>query len=102
MHAISNPLTETVKSLRTHVDSQLAEVRVELTREPQASRDTRHDDRDEVVEVTICWRRELERPEADVVERLVVDTEGLIRVLDKLVHGERGVVRLNDGVRHLW
>ena len=86
---------------RTHVDSQLPEVRVELTREAQAGRDTRHDDRHEVVQVTVRWRGELERAEANVVERLVIDTEGLVRVLDELVNGERRVVRLNDGVRHL-
>ena len=40
-------------------------------------------------------------PEADVVESLVVDAEGLIGVLDQLVDGEGGVVGLDDGVRHL-
>jgi hypothetical protein len=39
--------------LHTHVDSQLPQVRVELTREAQASRNTRHDDRDQVIEITI-------------------------------------------------
>ena len=47
-----------------------------------------------MVQVTVCWRGELERPEADVVERLVVDTESLVGVLDQLVNGERRVVRL--------
>lgn len=32
---------------------------------------------------------------------LIVDTEGLVRVLNELVHGESGVVRLNDGVGDL-
>ena len=85
----------------THVDSQLPQVGVELTREAQTRRDTGHDDRDEVVEVTVCWRGELERPEADIVERLVIDTEGLVRILDQLVDGEGCVVRLNDGVGDL-
>ena len=38
------------------------------------------------------------RPEADVVERLVVDTEGLVSVLDQLVDGEGGVVGFHHGV----
>jgi hypothetical protein len=32
---------------------------------------------------------------------LVVDTEGLVRVLDQLVDGERGVVGLDNGIGHL-
>ena len=40
-------------------------------------------------------------PEADVVERLVVDAEGLVRVLHQLVDGERGVVGLHHRVGHL-
>jgi len=84
-----------------HVDGELSEVRVELTGESETRRHTRHDDRDEVVQVTVCRGGELERSEADVVERLVVDTEGRVRVLDELVHGKRGVVRLDDGVGHL-
>ena len=79
---------------RTHVDSKLAEIGVELARETQASCDSRHDDRDEMIEIAVCRRRELERAEADVVQRLVIDTESLIRVLNKLVHGERRVVWL--------
>jgi len=37
----------------THVDSKLAKVRVELTRESQASCDTGHDNGHEVVEIAI-------------------------------------------------
>jgi hypothetical protein len=32
---------------------------------------------------------------------LVIDTEGLVRVLNQLVNGESSVVRLDNGVRHL-
>ena len=41
-------------------------------------------------------------PEADVVKGLVVDTVGLIGVLDQLVDGEGGVVWLHHGVGHLY
>ena len=57
--------------------------------------------RDKVVEVSVGRGAELERPEADVVECLVVDAERLVRVLHELVHGQGGVVRLHDGVGHL-
>lgn len=86
---------------RNHVDSQLAEVRVELARETQAGGNTGHDGGDEVVEVTVRGVGQLEGAHADVVESLVVNAEGLVGVLDKLVNGESSVVRLNDGVRDL-
>lgn len=79
----------------THVDSQLTEVGVELTRETQTRCDTGHHNGHEVVQITVCWCRQLERTEADVVERLVVNAECLVRVLNELVDGERRVVRLN-------
>jgi hypothetical protein len=84
-----------------HVDGELSEVRVELTRETETGRDARHDNRDKVVEVAVGRGGELERTEADVIEGLVVNAEGLVRVLDELVHGEGGVVRLNDGIGDL-
>ena len=38
------------------------------------------------------------KPEADVIERLVVNTVSLVSVLHQLVDGERGVVGLHHGV----
>jgi hypothetical protein len=84
-----------------HVDGELSEVRVELTGETETGRDARHDDRDEVVEVAVGGGRELQGTEADIIKSLVVDTEGLVRVLDELVHREGGVVRLDDGIGDL-
>ncbi len=46
--------------------------RVELTREAQAAGDARHDGGDEVVQVAEGGVGQLQRPEADVVQRLVV------------------------------
>ena len=60
----------------------------------QAGGDTRPDDGNEVVEIAIHWCREFEGPEADVVERLVVNAESLVRILRKLVDGEGGIVGL--------
>ena len=86
---------------RTHVHGQLPQVGVQETRETETGGDTAHDQGDEVVEVTVGRGGELQGLQADVVESLVVDTEGLVRVLDELVHRERGVVGLNDGVGDL-
>jgi len=69
-----------------HVDGQLPQVGVELTGETQTSRNTRHDDGHEVVEVTVRRGGQLESTEADIIQSLVVDTESLVRVLDELVN----------------
>merc|ERR1711861_18743 len=83
------------------IDAKLAEVGVELTRETEAAGDTGHACGAEMVEVSVGGGGELEGAEADVVQGLVVKAHALVGVLDKLVHGEGGVVRLNDGVGHL-
>ena len=54
-----------------------------------------------MVQVTVAGIGELEGAEADVVEGLVVDAKGGIRVLDQLVHGEGGIVWLDDRVGDL-
>jgi len=84
------------------VDSDLAQIRVELTWEAEAACDTRHDDGDEMVQVAECWCGELEGPETNIVQSFVVNAHRLVRVLDKLVDGQGGVVWFDDGVGHLW
>merc|ERR1712057_59999 len=83
------------------VDAELAEVRVELTGETEAASDTGHASGAQMVEVTIGGGGELEGTEADVVQGLVVKAHALVGVLNKLVHGEGGVVRLDNSVGHL-
>merc|ERR1712159_968929 len=84
------------------IDTKLAEVGVELTRETQAARHAGHASGAQVVEVTVGWGGELEGTEADVVQSLVVKAHALVGVLDQLVDGEGSVVRLDDSVGHLW
>ena len=54
-----------------------------------------------MVEVAVGGGGQLQGSEADVVQSLVVDAERLVRVLDKLVDGQGGVVRFHHCVRHL-
>merc|ERR1711898_25650 len=84
------------------IDAELAEVRVELTRESQATSDARHASGAQVVEVAIGRGGELEGTEADVVQSLVVKTHALVGVLDQLVDREGSVVWLDNCVGHLW
>ena len=83
------------------VDSEFSQVRVELTWESEAAGDTGEGGGHQVVEITVGWGGELEGSEADIVEGLVINAHNLIGVLDELMHGEGGVVWLNDGIRHL-
>lgn len=68
---------------------------------PQASRDTRHDNGDEMVEVAICWGGKLESTEADFIQGFVINAEGLVRVFNELMHGERRVIWFYDGIGDL-
>jgi len=51
-----------------------------------------------VVEVAVRWSSELEGAETDVIQSLVVNTVSLVSVLNQLVNGQCGVVRLHDCV----
>lgn len=72
-----------------------------MTRETKTCSDTRHDQRDKVVEISVLWSGELEGTETNVVKSFVVDTEGLVRVFNKLMDRESGVVWFNNGIRDL-
>ena len=54
-----------------------------------------------MVQVAVGGGGQLQGAEADIVQGLVVQSEALVGVLHKLVDGERGVVGLDHGVRHL-
>jgi len=94
---------EEMESWEWHqVDSELSQVRVELTWESEAAGDTREGSRDEMVKISVGWGGELEGSEADIVEGLVIDDLDLIGVLDELMDGKGSVVWLDDGIRDLW
>ena len=49
-----------------------------------------------MIELRIVRRFEFECAKADFIERLVVDAESFVRILDELMNGKRCVVRLDD------
>ena len=51
-----------------------------------------------MVKVAVRGSRELQGPEADVVERLIVNAERLIRVLHELMHRQGSIVWLGHRV----
>ena len=73
-----------------------------MAREPEASGDTRHGERYQMVQITIGGSRELQGAEADVIESLIVDAECFIRIFNQLMDRKCGVVRFNNSVRDLW
>jgi len=86
---------------RHHVDGQLPEVGVQLSGKPEARGHAAHDRRHQMVQIAVRGRGQLQRPETNVVQRLVVNAVRLVGVFHQLVHGQRSVVRFYDGVGHL-
>ncbi|TRY63449.1 hypothetical protein TCAL_16600 [Tigriopus californicus] len=86
---------------RHHVDGQFAKISVQLTGETKTSGDTGHGQGHEMVQVTVGGGGELQCAEADVVQSLVIDTKGLVGILDELMYGKGGIVGFHHGVRHL-
>lgn len=84
-----------------HVDGELSQIGIKLAGESQASGDAAQGRADQVIEVAVSRRSQLESSEADIVERFIVYAIGLIRVLHQLVYRERAIVGLNHGVRYL-
>ena len=70
---------------RDQVDSELSQVRVELTWETETAGDTGEGGRDEMVKITISWGGELKGSEADIIKSFVINAHNLIGVFDELM-----------------
>ncbi len=53
------------------------------------------------VEVGVCWPFDVKVTTADIIDSLVVNHEGTVRVLEGGVGGQDGVVGLNHCSGHL-
>ena len=80
------------------VDSEFSEIGVQLSGESEAACNTGNGGGHEMVEITISWGGELEGSEADVIKGFVIDNLHFIGVLNELMHGEGGVVWLDNGI----
>ena len=54
-----------------------------------------------MVEIPVSGRGQFEGAETDVVESLVINAVGLIRILHQLMNAQCGIVRLNHCIRYL-
>ncbi|WAR06921.1 hypothetical protein MAR_016879 [Mya arenaria] len=79
------------------VGLELGQVNIESTVEPEGGSDGGDNLTDQPVQVCVCRALNVEVPTADVVDSLVVDHEGAVRVLQGGMGGQNGVVWFNDG-----
>ena len=84
------------------VGLELGQIDVEGTIKAQGSCDGADNLADQTVQVGVGGTLDVQVATADVVDGLVVDHEGAVGVLQGGVGCQDGVVRLNDGSRHLW
>jgi len=66
----------TWEGLQVHV--KLAEISIQLTWEAEACCDARHDERDKMVQIAICWTGELEGSEAYIIQCFVIYGEHFV------------------------
>ena len=84
----SKPDHEKVKAREgDHVDSQLAEIAIELAREAETAGSSTQSGSNQIVEISISWSGELQSAEADVVQGLVIESVHLVSILHELVNG---------------
>ena len=81
---------------QTHVDGEFPEIRVELTRETQTRCDTGHNNGDEMVKIAISRGGKLQSAEVNIVKRLIINAECLIRIFHELVNGKRSIIGLEN------
>merc|ERR1719186_1867964 len=95
------PRHEEVESRKWyHVDGEFAKVGVQLSRETETSCNSAHGGGYQVVEIAICGCSQLQGAEADIIQGFVVNAECLVGILDQLMHRQRRIIRLHDGVGH--
>merc|ERR1719471_2313993 len=83
------------------VGLELCEIDVEGTIESQRGCDGADNLTNQTVEVGVCWTFNVKVTSANVVDSLIVDHEGTVRVLQGCVGGEDGVVGLNNSCGNL-
>ena len=78
------------------VGLELIQIHIESAVKPQRGSDGGHNLGDQTVEVGVGRPLDVQIPPADVIDGLVVHHEGAVRMLQRSVSAERGVVGLNN------
>ena len=79
---------------------ELVQIDVERAVEAQARCDGAHYLSDQTVEMLVVGARNIEVATADIVDSLIVDEKGAVRVLNRAVCGQYSIVGLHNGGRH--
>ncbi len=83
--------------IRDQIGLELSEIHVEGAIETERGGDRGDNLANQTVQVGVCGALNVQVATADVVDGLIVDHEGAVRVLQSGVGGQNTVVRLNDG-----
>ena len=78
------------------VGLELIQIHIESAVKPQRGSDGGHNLGDQTVEVGVGRPLDVQIPPADVIDGLVVHHEGAVRMLQRSVSAEGGVVGLNN------
>ena len=84
-----------------HVDCQLPEIGIELTREPEAGGDAGHGEGYQMVQVSIGRGGKFQGTETNIIKCLVVNAERLVSVFYQLVDRQGGVVGFDHCITDL-
>lgn len=85
---------------RHQVGLELGQIDVKGTIETETGGDGANDLGDQTVQVLITRTRDVQVATADIIDSLVINQEGTVRVLNSAVGGQDCVVRLHDSSRH--
>merc|ERR1712190_233044 len=86
---------------RNEVHCDLTKIAIQLPWKAKTSCNTTHCRAHQMIEISIRRCSELQRAEANVRERFVIQQEALISILDQLVERQYGIVGLNNCIGHL-
>ncbi|VEU45267.1 unnamed protein product [Pseudo-nitzschia multistriata] len=86
---------------RNHVNGKLSKIAVQLSGESKRTGSSGDGICDQVVKIAVSGVRKLESTEANVIKCFVIKSERLVGILNKLVNGKGGIVRLDNSIGNL-
>jgi len=79
---------------------KFVQINVKRTIKPKTRSNRADDLRDQAVEVLITGTRNIQITTADIIDRLIIDQKGTVRVFDRTMGRKDSIVRLDDGCRN--
>jgi len=82
--------------VRNQIRLELVQVHVQSAVETKTRSDGAHDLSNETIEMLVTWARNIQVPAADVIDSLIIDQEGAVRIFDSAMGRQYRVVWLYD------